>query len=246
MDCLSDPPEQFRLVENWPLWLLVRGDLAVALRPLLHQWATETLPLRQPLPGGRGGAVVFEPAPQLRVVVRSGRRGGLVRWLNRDVYFGFQPRPFRELRVTEQLRERGVPAAEVLAAAVRWLVPGCYRGVLVTRVVAGAVNLWEYLQTVGPEERARVCHVAAAATRRLHDAGGVHLDLNLQNYLVRPDTSGGEVLVIDYDRVRLRPVSPHERRAAFARLCRSVRRLDPEASVVTLSCVEALQTIARA
>jgi serine/threonine protein kinase len=85
---------------------------------------------------------------------------------------------------------------------------------------------------------------AAAAVRRLHDAGFIHPDLNLQNFLIRPTPPGVEALIIDLDRVRPARVTSRTRRAAFERICRSIRKLDPESAVMTLACVEAFRTIA--
>ncbi len=223
---------------------LVRTDVLDRLRPLLTQWASGALPPGRALTGGRGHVQAFDVAPELSVVLRPYLRGGLIRHLSRDRYFGVRPRPFRELEVTETLRARGVPTVEVLAAAVRWIVPGYYRGALVSREIPGAMNLWQYLRTVEPAERERAAAAAAAATRALHAAGGIHPDLNLQNYLVCRTGGTYDVRVIDYDRVRLRPATPGDRRAAFDRICRSVRRLDPDAEVITLACLEALHAMA--
>jgi tRNA A-37 threonylcarbamoyl transferase component Bud32 len=164
--------------------------------------------------------------------------------INQHYYLGLRPRPVRELCVTETLRQRGVPTVEVLAAVSHWVVPGVYRGAVVTREIPLAVNLWRYLREVSAAERERVCLDAAAATRRLHDAGAIHPDLNLQNFLVLRGATGREVLIIDCDRARLRQPSDKDRRAAFERVCRSIRRLDPTSEVITLACVEAFQRVA--
>jgi hypothetical protein len=142
------------------------------------------------------------------------------------------------------VRARGVPTAEILAAAVCWILPGCYRGALVSREIPDAVNLWEDLRRVDPPQRADTCAAVAAVTRLLHDRGAVHPDLNLQNYLVRRQRDTVEVFIIDCDRVRLRTATAADRRAAFERLCRSIRRLDPTSAVITFGCVEALRAIA--
>ncbi len=237
-------PPGFDFVGEGRLRVVVRRDVRDALLPLLRQWASEMLPPPRPLAGGRGAAGVYHLGAELAVVLRPYRRGGLVRRFVRDAFCGVRPRPVRELLVTEELRRRGVPTLEVLAAAAYWLAPGCYRGALVSRELPLAVNLWQYLREVDRAERARVCADAAQATRRLHDAGAVHPDLNLQNYLVRRGPAGREVLIIDFDRVRLGPVSARQRQAAFKRICRSIRRLDPTSEIITLGCVEALHHIA--
>ena len=89
---------------------------------------------------------------------------------------------------------------------------------------------------------------ARAASRlehlhRLHDAGALHPDLNLQNVLIRRAARGVEAWLIDLDGVRFTTVTPRHRQAAFARICRSMRKLDPESAVLTLDCVEAFRGV---
>jgi 3-deoxy-D-manno-octulosonic acid kinase len=236
-------PPGFTFIGEGRLRLLVR-DGSPDLAALLQRWANNTLPPARALLGGRGGVGAFQLRADLVVVLRPYRRGGLVSRVNQTRYLGLRPRPFRELRASEALRAAAVATPEVLAAAVLWDAPGCYRGALATREVPGAINLWHYLQMAAPAERGPACAAAAAVTRRMHDAGAVHPDLNLQNYLVRRTASGFDAWIIDLDCVRLTRVTPRTRRAAFNRICRSIRKLDPESAVMTLACVEAFRTVA--
>jgi tRNA A-37 threonylcarbamoyl transferase component Bud32 len=238
-------PDGFEWLCEGRLRAAVRSDLRTELAPLLRQWSRGTLPPGRSLVGGRGGLSVYDLSPDLAVVLRRYRRGGFVRHFNRDVYLDRRPRPFRELVVGETLRARGVTTLELLAACVQRLVLG-YRGAILSREVSSAANLWQYARDVDAEKRVRVCAQAAAVTRRMHDAGVVHPDLNLQNFLVRPVATGVEVLVIDFDRARLRVVHPRDREAAVARLLRSVRRLDPQRQVITGKCISALRAIGEA
>jgi hypothetical protein len=236
-------PEGFDVVAEARLRLVVRSEVRADVERLLRCWVTGALPTGRPLTGGRGGTRALDLSPGLSVVLRHCRRGGFPARFNRDLYFGMRPRPLRELAVTEELRRRGVPTPEVLGVAVLWVFPGCYRGVVVSREVTGALNLWSYLCSVDPPERERICREVAVVTIRMHDAGAVHPDLNLQNYLVRSDEQGTQVLIIDCDGVELRPVSPDDRRAAFQRICRSIRRLDPGGTVLSVADIEALRAI---
>jgi hypothetical protein len=240
---IDRPAGGFEPIREGRMRGLVRSDVRTTVLPLLRDWAEGALPTSPVLSGGRAAVGVFDLAAGLSVVVRPYRRGGFVRRFNRDLYLGVRPRPVRELRAILHLRSRAVPTVEPLAAAVHWLVPGLYRGALVTRHVPLAVNLWQYLRDADPAARERACRGAAASVRRLHDSGTLHPDLNLQNFLVRPAHGEPEVLVIDLDRARRGDVSPRQRRAAFERICRSMRRLDPTAEVLTLGCVEAFRTI---
>jgi hypothetical protein len=236
-------PDGFVSIRDGRLRLLVRGGLP-ELTGLLRRWAAGTLPPARALLGGRGGVGAFQLRPDLIVVLRPYRRGGLVGRFIRARYCGVRPRPFRELCASEALRAAGVATPEVLAAAVWWDAPGCYRGALATREVPGAINLWHYLQMAAPADRGRACVAAAAVTRRMHDAGAIHPDLNLQNYLVRRTPAGCDAWIMDLDRVLLGRVAPRARRAAFERICRSIRKLDPESAVMTLACVEAFRSVA--
>jgi hypothetical protein len=239
----SRVPQGFTLIRRGRLRAVVR-DGAPEVEALLQRWASGNLPPARALLGGRGGIGAFPLRPDLVAVLRPYRRGGLMRRVNSAHYFGFRARPFRELLASETLRAAGVPTPEVLGAAVRWDAPGCYRGALATREVPGAINLWHYVQMASPADRAPACAAAAAVTRRMLDAGGIHPDLNLQNFLVRRTGHSGEAWVIDLDRMRFGRVTPRTRRAAFERICRSIRKLDPESAVMTLACVEAFRTIA--
>ena len=163
--------------------------------------------------------------------------------VNRSRYFGFAARPFRELRTAVAVAAAGVPTPEPLGAAVWWDAPGVYRGAFVTREMWGAANLWRFLQQAPAAQRGAACVAAAALVRRLHDAGALHPDLNLQNVLIRRAASGIEAWLIDLDGVRFASVTPRHRRAAFDRICRSIRKLDPESAVITLACVEAFQVV---
>jgi hypothetical protein len=235
-------PDGYCITNAGRLRLVVRDGMP-ELAALLQRWAAQTLPPARALLGGRGGVGAFQLRPELTVVLRPYLRGGLVRHLTRTRYVGLRPRPWRELRASAALRAADVPTPEVLGAAVWWTVPGCYRGALATREVPGAINLWHYLQMAAPGERGAACAAAAAVTRRMHDAGAVHPDLNLQNYLVRRTAAGFDAWIVDLDRVHFRRVTPRLRRAAFARICRSIRKLDPESAVITLACVEAFRAV---
>src|SRR5262249_33125128 len=144
------------------------------------------------------------------------------------------------------LRRRGAPVVEVYAAMVHWLAPGCYRGSLVTRYVSGACNLWAWAAAApGEAERAAVFREVGRTLRRLHDSGGCHPDLNLNNFLVCPGSPAPTVLFIDFDRASA-SVSPRAVAADFARLRRSAGKLDPRGERVTPVDLAVLEAAYRA
>jgi 3-deoxy-D-manno-octulosonic acid kinase len=191
------------------------------------------------LSGGRGGAMVVRVRGN-EVVLRPCRRGGLPARMLRETYFGWNPRPLRELCTLERLRRRGVPVVEPLGACVCWLVPGCFRGWIVTRYVQGARTVWEWAASgTAGAGRAAVWRQVGTAIRQLHRAGARHPDLNLHNILLSPTAEAGRIVFVDFDRPRL---STMFRNAAadLARLRRSVRKLDPEGRRITTGDLDQL------
>lgn len=238
------PPGFERVHEARVTWL-VRTDTRSWLAPLVRGLGTGTIDgASSRLPGGRGGSRVVRVGAH-DVVVRHLRRGGLPARFLHDTYCGWHPRPFRELCHTEALRAAGVPVVEVYAAVVRWLLPGCYRGWLVTRYIARAQTLWEWTATAAPADaRQAVFSAVGHAVRRLHDAGSCHPDLNLNNILVVTADPPGKpaVVLIDFDRPAWSSWHVGTMEADLTRLRRSAHKLDPEERRVgapDLACLEA-------
>ena len=183
---------------------------------------------------GRGGSVVVAPAAHVpHLLVRRYLRGGLPARFVRDLYIGVRPRPFRELRITQSLYERGAPVAEPYGAAVQWLFPGCYRGWLATRFIDGARTLWRWLRDESPSaaERQAVFDELARGIRHVRSLGIQHSDLNLHNILICPPAN--RVVLIDFDRACEGTVDAADLTTELARLRRSARKLDPEGRVIS-------------
>ncbi len=240
----GSPPRGFEWARQGRIVMLIRSDVRSWVEPALRMpdSAMPAHPLHR-LTGGRGGARVIAVAGH-EMVLRSFRRGGLPARLLHDTYWGWSPRPFRELCVTEALRARGAPVVEVYGACVQWLFWGCYRGWIATRYIRDARTLWEWIAAAPPAaEREQVLPAVGKAIRRLHDSGGRHPDLNLNNILIYPTGAGGglEVLLIDFDRPRSARRFHRSTDADLARLRRSARKLDPHGRYVTaaeLGCLE--------
>jgi 3-deoxy-D-manno-octulosonic acid kinase len=211
----------------------IRRDLVDLIAPWLAAPHLQLPAGAQPLAGGRGATYRVALAGGPDVVVRLYRRGGLAARFARDRYLGVRPRPLRELAVTNEVRRRGVPTVEVVAARVEGRV--AYRGALVTVAVPQARTLIDALRAAGDvAARSALATAAGRAVATMHAAGVFHADLNLTNLLVHPGPTGDEVLVLDFDRARLlaRPLPLVARRRNLARMARSLRKLDPAGGLV--------------
>ncbi len=187
---------------------------SVQLGPVAPQLFTSAEWL-EPVGRGRGAAQGREYGG-VHLVLRHYRRGGLPARLSEDsyLYTGLErSRPFRELRLTRQLHQLGLPVAQALAAQV--VRHGLfYRGDLITaRLAADAL----------PELATIPWQAVGETIARFHRVGLDHADLNARNLLV--DGTGG-VYLIDFDRGRLRPGPGGRWQAAnLARLRRSLQKL---------------------
>jgi 3-deoxy-D-manno-octulosonic acid kinase len=159
-------------------------------------------------------------------VVRGYRRGGVLRYLNRRVYFAGN-RAFDELRATEHAREGGVHVPRVVAAIESPAVIG-YRALLVTLLIPGARDAADWLGVAEGEARRAMLHETGDQLARMHAAGVSHPDVNLRNLLVTDGAGGAPVVhVLDFDRSRVvdGPLPAADRAAAIRRLRRSARKL---------------------
>src|SRR3954462_15842812 len=104
------------------------------------------------LAGGRAPHAVVTLPSGARVVVRGYRRGGMMRRVNRALYFGGN-RAFDELRAAERARAGGVRTPLVVAAIERPARVAGYRAWLATELVPGGRDLAEWLGEETDEAR---------------------------------------------------------------------------------------------
>jgi 3-deoxy-D-manno-octulosonic acid kinase len=197
--------------------LLVRPGYAELAGVLVDAWEGRA---EEWIEGGRAPHPVVALPDGGRAVVRRYRRGGMVRHLNRDRYFGGD-RALDELRATEAARAGGVRAPEVIAAGKIDAFPG-YRAMIATRLIPGVQHAATALHA--GRDKAEVLWEAGQQIARMHVAGVTHPDLNLRNLLVGKIW---ELWVIDFDRARvLDGVVPRaQRERDLARLARSAAKL---------------------
>jgi 3-deoxy-D-manno-octulosonic acid kinase len=179
--------------------------------------------------GNRNSGFPLKLANGTDLFIRFAHRGGLMRFLNRGLYLGVTPRPVHELAVTAEARRRGLSAVEPIGAVVQWLAPALYRGAFITRMLHG-MTLWQFVQTDDDSAvRAHVIEEARRAINLTHQQGLFHADLNLHNLFVSTAGESFAIALLDLDKARLYalPLEPALRAKNFARLRRSISKLDP-------------------
>ncbi|WP_183383083.1 3-deoxy-D-manno-octulosonic acid kinase [Halomonas stenophila] len=175
---------------------------------------------------GRGASLFLEAGAE-QWVLRPYRRGGLVARLSEARYLWTgreRTRAFREMRLTAELFDLGLPVPRPVAAGVtrHGLT---YEAALLTVRLPGAQALAERLAS--GEADAALLREVGRTVRRFHDAGLDHVDLNARNLLVAPDDG---IWLIDLDRCRRRPPGAW-REANLDRLARSLVKFDAGAAM---------------
>jgi hypothetical protein len=219
-----NPPAGFGFVRVGASIALV--DDARRERLLLEGLARPALLLQsaRPREGGRGGAFDLNLAGE-DVVLRTLRRGGLVRFLLRDRTWN-RNRSFLEVEALVAARERGVPVVRPVAAVATPHGFGLYRHLLLTLTVPDARDLLDVLAApMEFRERAAAIDAAAAAVRAGFEKGIEPPDLHPRNLLFTyaPEP---RCLWVDLDRARVvaGPLPPAVRIAALARFVRYLER----------------------
>lgn len=232
-----------------------RGDAHVLARPEARSWVESSLDRHGTLHRAASrsrdqirmegrGTVFAVPAPRDEIdevlgspdprwAVRHYRRGGWMAPLLGDRYLRVgTPRPFAEMRVSDEVRARRIPTPRVMAAAVYPSGP-FYRGDLVTTFVPDALELAEVLfdpgrrGVSGSVDRRQALSEAGALIRKMAAAGILHPDLNAKNILLEWTGGAPQGHLLDLDRCRVleRP-HPDGARTMHERLRRSMRKLE--------------------
>lgn len=168
---------------------------------------------------GRGSACRIQQ-DNVDWFLRHYRRGGLVGKLLHDQYWWSglaKTRIVREMTVTSQLAERGLPVPQVVGGRVQrsGLI---YRCDLITQALPVSASMAECLDELTQEQWTNIGKVIAA----LHAEGVWHADLNAHNILL--DNDGG-AWVIDFDRAQFRAPEQKWQQANLDRLWRSVCKI---------------------
>jgi len=221
-------PSSFSLIRKGRIHLLLHNDYKESL---LHQgiediesFLNKNLLTTQYL-NGRTPHPSIPIQDDKRVVIRKYSHGGVLRFLNPDL-FSFGRRSFQELSLTEEIRSAGIPTIQPIGAIHQTVVPFLYRAYLLSLKISNAMDLVRYLKEIYAPfsteslfRKRKMIKAAGALLRQFHQSGFYHRDLQLKNLLV----AGDQILIIDFDRsCRKATISIPQRMRNLLRLNRSV------------------------
>lgn len=178
--------------------------------------------------GGRAGVHALRTSGGTELLFRPFRRGGWLAKLGRSPQLPSPERWFNELRVTQELHNRGAPVPEPgFAIACRPAVAparGWYGGVASVRIPA-ATNGGEYVDRTDLSHPDMILAASAAgrAVRVFHDCGGRHSDLHIGNLLIADGAAQAWVIDLDLAGAAEAP-NARRRTRELARLARSIEK----------------------
>jgi hypothetical protein len=173
---------------------------------------------------GRGTAYVASLPGGERVVVRHNRHGGALAALTRDLFRPPTRAPL-ELRISEHLRQLGIPTPTILAYATYPAAPGFWRADVVTRYVSPSADLSDVLVSDDDLLRADAWEATALLVREMSAAGVRHHDLNAKNVLLHLHGNAPPVaMLLDVDRVVFGEAPERALEGNLSRLFRSFRK----------------------
>ena len=152
-------------------------------------------------------------------MLRHYRRGGVVARFSRETYLwggAERTRSFREFRMLQALRARGLPVPTPLAAAY-WRRGTGYRAALLMLRLVETRSMGAFFDAGEAPPWGDIGRTIA----RFHRAGVCHADLNVDNVLM---DASANCWLIDFDRSALRAPALGWQCANLARLRRSVRK----------------------
>lgn len=216
-------PEGFVCEEGPGFRVAYRAELKLTLQSagFFHPQQVENLGTVSSL-SGRGNLRRLEWSSG-SALLRQYRHGGLLRFLTGSRFCDGE-RPLRELSLTAQIFQSGIPTPPPLAAATFGSFP-FYRLFYLSQEIQGQ-DLLSFLQKEKDFLlRQRVLERAGQLIRRLHDFGVFHADLHPKNLFVENGTQ--RVLILDLDRSqKFSELSQAQRLKNLTRLYRYGKRIE--------------------
>lgn len=247
MDYSNKIPNNCSIIKENRLTLLIRNDYKEKLlkQGLMDpQRLIATARKAGTTYKGRGilPTVPIKEGDSERIVAKKSLRGGLLRFVNTDLFWQGN-RPFKEMVVNTQILSKGIKTTEILAAAKLKVLGPLYRTFIFSKEISESKNLSDLfngLKQKSPQERLKekkqVIKALARSIYAMHNQGIYHSDLHLKNILICHNSVAAEpeVYIIDFDKARLKEsLSPKEKIDNLLRFNRSLEKYKFHGGVIT-------------
>jgi serine/threonine protein kinase len=240
-------PQSCSLIKDGKLTLLIKNAFKKAL---LAQGISQPHKLITAHPGtdkhykGRGllPAIVIQESNGKRMVAKQCMRGGLLRFINKDIFWGGM-RPFREMITNTHILKKGIQTTEMLAAAHYKVFGPLYRTYLFSLEIPECSDLITYFNSLPqktPQQRFKekggLFQAVARAFVTMHREGVFHRDLHLKNILIQQHHGEGtpEIFIIDFDKAVCKDtLTPREKLKNLLRFNRSIEKYKLQGGMIT-------------
>ena len=212
----SELPKNCSLIENGNVTLFIKNEFK---EKLFKQGISHPEQLIANTPHvdkhfkGRGilPSILIQESNGQRMVVKHCMRGGLIRLLSKDIFWGGN-RPLQEMIINTKILQKGINTTEIIAATKHSVLGPLYKAYLFSKEIPECIdliNLFNGLKQKPSERRFKekkcLFQAIARAFVKMHSEGIYHSDLHLKNILIQQSDSGiPEVYIIDFDKADIK------------------------------------------
>ena len=240
-------PKTCSLIENGHITLLVKNEFK---EKLLKQGISnpkelidKTLHLSRNNFKGRGpiSSILIQDSHDKRMVAKRCMRGGLLRFLNKDIFLGGN-RPLNEMITNTKIMGKGLMTAEIIAAVKHKVFGPVYKAYLFSKEIPECIDLISYLDGLkqkSPEQRLKakkhIFQAIASAFVKMHREGIYHSDLHMKNILINQKESAySQIYIIDFDKTDIKNnLTPKQKTKNLLRFNRSIEKYRLNGGAVT-------------
>ncbi|MCK5257589.1 MAG: phosphotransferase [Deltaproteobacteria bacterium] len=238
-------PKTCSLVENGNTSLLIKNEFK---ETLLKQGITHPKQLIANTPQtkhfeGRSflPSILIQESDGKRMVVKHCMRGGLLGFLNNDIFWG-DSRSFYEMHINAKILEKGMKTTEIIAAVKEKIFGPLYRAYIFSMELPECSDLINYFNGLKAKtlaqrfkDKKHLFQSIAKAFAKMHSEGIYHNDLHLKNILIRQiNDKTPDIYIIDFDKADIKEkLSPKEKAKNLLRFNRSIEKYKLKGGPIT-------------
>jgi tRNA A-37 threonylcarbamoyl transferase component Bud32 len=239
-------PKTCSLIENDKVTLLIKNEYK---DKLLKQGILSPEQLIENTPSipkhfkGRASlpSVLIQESNGERMVVKHCMRGGLIRFLNKDIFWG-KNRTFNEMIVNTKILQKEIKTTEIIASLKHKVFGPLYKSYLFSKELPECIDLITYFNGLKQKsskqrfkEKKHIFQSIARTIFKMHSEGIYHSDLHLKNILIRQRDDGlPEIYIIDFDKTDIRErLNPRQKAKNLLRFNRSIEKYKLRGGPVT-------------